>query len=213
MAGTSAIVELWSRPADTPEAARGLGRSGNVPRGRLLESRSVTLGHNGEVLPVRFELVPEGLGRYTLTLRVHPPAGDRSLADKSREADIEIIDRANRVLLLADGPMREYQYLRTQLFRDHSTTVNVLLQSGKPGMSQDAHKILDDFPNRREEMFGYDCVVACDPNWQSLKPPQLELLERWVAEQAGGLIVLAGPVNACKGPGGWVPRPCHGDRA
>ena len=198
MAGKSATVELWSRSAD--DGARA-ARQGD---GKLLESRSVTLGGDGEVLPVRFDLVPDGLGRRTLTLRVQPPAGDRFQADKSREADIEIVDRKNQVLLLADGPMREYQFLRNQLFRDRYTTVDVLLQSGKPGMSQDARKILDDFPSTREELFGYDCIVACDPNWQLLKPAQLELLEKWVAEQAGGLIVLAGPVNACKGPGGWV---------
>jgi hypothetical protein len=198
MAGKSALVELWSRPAESA------GRRARPSEGKLLDSRSVTLGGDGEVLPVRFEMVPEALGRYTLTLRVQPPPGDRSGPDKSREADIEIVNRKNQVLLLADGPMREYQYLRNQLFRDHSTAVDVLLQSGRPGMSQDARRILDDFPNTREEMFGYDCVVACDPNWQLLKPSQLELLEKWVAEQAGGLIVMAGPVNACRGPGGWV---------
>ncbi len=65
--------------------------------------------------------------------------------------------------------MREYQFLRNQLFRDRYTTVDVLLQSGKPGMSQEANKTLDDFPTTRQEMFDYDCVVAFDPNWQALK--------------------------------------------
>ena len=56
----------------------------------------------------------------------------------------------------------------TNCIRDHSTTVDVLLQSGQPGMSQEANKILDDFPATREEMYDYDCVVAFDPNWQAL---------------------------------------------
>ena len=186
MAGKPAVVELWSRPADDRELKPS--PQGDTPshEGQLLESRPVTLGGDGEVLPVRFDVMPEGLGRRTLTFRVQPPPGDRAAADKVREADVEIVDRKNQVLLLADGPMREYQFLRNQLFRDRYTTVDVLLQSGKPGMSQDAHRILDDFPGTREEMFGYDCVVACDPNWLLLKPAQLELLEKWVAEQAGG---------------------------
>ena len=124
-----------------------------------------------------------------MCFRVQAPPGDRNPADNLREADIEIVDRKNHVLLLAGGPTREYQFLRNQLFRDRSTTLDVLLQSGKPGMSQEAKKILDDFPATREEMYDYDCVVAFDPNWQALSAAQVELLEKWVGEQGGGLIV------------------------
>ena len=37
--------------------------------------------------------------------------------------------------------------------------------------------------------------VAFDPAWTELTTEQLELLDEWVAEKAGGLIVVAGPVN------------------
>ena len=135
----------------------------------MIESRQVTLGGDGEVVPVKFELMPDVPGRRTLVLPRPTPAGrPQPGRQRSREADIEIVDRKNHVLLLADGPMREYQFLRNQLFRDHYTTVDVLLQSGKPGMSQEAAKMLDDFPTTREEMYDYDCVVAFDPNWQAL---------------------------------------------
>ena len=33
------------------------------------------------------------------------------------------------------------------------------------------------------------------------------MLEKWVGEQGGGLIVMAGPVDACKGPDSWVQDP------
>ena len=56
-------------------------------------------------------------------------------------------------------------------------------------------------------MYDYDCVVAFDPNWQALSAAQLELLEKWVGEQGGGLIVVAGPVYAGKGVGGWMQDP------
>ena len=170
----------------------------------MIETRQVTLGADGEMLPVKFELTPDAPGRRTLCFRVQAPPGDRNLADNSREADVEIVSRKNHVLLLAGGPMREYHFLRNQLFRDHATTVDVLLQSGKPGISQEAQKILDDFPAKREEMYDYDCVVAFDPNWQALGATQLELLEKWVGEQGGGLIVIAGAVYAGKGVGGWT---------
>ncbi len=131
--------------------------------------------------------------------------GGRPKPDRQfREADVEIVDRKNHVLLLAGGPTREYHFLRSQLYRDHSTVLDVLLQSGRPGMSQEAQKILADFPTTREEMYDYDCVVAFDPNWLALSPAQVELLEKWVGDQGGGLIVVAGAVYAGKGVGGWT---------
>jgi hypothetical protein len=64
-------------------------------------------------------------------------------------------------------------------------------------------------------MYAYDCVVAFDPDWQTLttmpagssEPAQVDLLESWVAEQGGGLIVIAGPVHAGEAIDGWVQSP------
>ena len=197
LAGKVVTVQLLGRPT-------GDGGAGKPGVGDVIETRQVTLGGDGEVLPVKFELTPEGPGRRTLCFRVQAPPGDSNAADNLREADIEIVARKNHVLLLAGGPMREYHFVRNQLFRDRSTTVDVLLQSGKPGISQEAKKVLDEFPATREQMFDYDCVVAFDPNWQALKSGQIDLLEKWVGEQGGGLIVIAGAVYAGKGVGGWT---------
>jgi hypothetical protein len=158
------------------------------------------------VIPVKFEITPGETGRSTLCFRVQAPPGDSNPADNFREAEIEIVDRKNHVLLLAGGPMRDYHFLRTLLFRDRSTTLDVLLQTAQPGMSQEG-RVLDDFPAAREAMFDYDCIVAFDPDWQALKANQVELLESWVAEQGGGLIVVAGPVNAGKAVSGWTQDP------
>ncbi|HVX10086.1 MAG TPA: hypothetical protein VHC22_02685 [Pirellulales bacterium] len=184
MAGKSVQVELTSRPAES--APNG--------EGKLEASHQVTLGGDGEVVPVKFELTPEETGRRTLRLTVRPPASDRNPADNQQEADVEIVDRKTRVLLFAGGPTREYQFLRNQLRRDRDMVVDVMLQTGVEGISQDAHAILDTFPSDAETLFNYDAIVAFDPDWRQLSAAQQELVERWVADQAGGLIVVAGPV-------------------
>ena len=33
-----------------------------------------------------------------------------------------------------------------------------------------------------------------DPDWMALESEQLQLLDRWLTEQAGGMIIVAGPV-------------------
>ncbi len=105
--------------------------------------------------------------------------------------------------------MRDYHFLRTLLYRDRSTTLDVLLQTGREGMSQEG-KILDKFPSTREAMYDYDCVVAFDPDWQALNAEQVELLENWVADQGGGLILVAGPIYTAAAINGWTQNPAMG---
>ncbi len=195
MAGEVVTVQVLSRPAGTRAADEGTGK--------LLDTRQVTLGADGEIVPVKFELTPEELGRRTICFRVQDPAGDQNPKDNFREAEIEIVDRKNHILLLAGGPIRDYHFLRTLLYRDRSTTLDVLLQTGREGMSQEG-KILAKFPSKREEMFDYDCVVAFDPDWQALDAEQVELLENWVADQGGGLILVAGPIYTAAAINGWT---------
>jgi hypothetical protein len=195
MAGEVVTVQVLSRSTGAQAAEEGTGK--------VLDTRQVALGADGEIIPVKFELTPEEPGRRTICFRVQEAAGDQNLSDNFREAEIEIVDRKNRVLLFAGGPMRDYQFLRTLLYRDRSTTLDVLVQTGKEGMSQEG-KILDEFPSTREAMYDYDCVVAFDPDWQALSVQQVELLESWVADQGGGLIVVAGPIYTGASINGWI---------
>lgn len=165
-------------------------------------------GEDGEVVPVKFQLTPTETGRRQIVFQVVPPRGDPNPADNQRVAEIEIAEPKARVLLLAGGASREYQFLRGLLYRDRrSVILDVLLQTGSQGVSQDAARVLDEFPATAKALFEYDCIVALDPRWQALSPSQIDLLERWVAEQAGGLIVIAGPVYTGQAVGGWVQDP------
>jgi hypothetical protein len=195
MAGRQVVVELASRLA-----GKAAANNWNVEG-----QQSLTLPTDGHKERVTFQLpgIKEP-GRRTLQLRVKLPNQREIAADNSdqlREADVEIVDRKNRVLLMAGGPTREYQFLRNQLRRDKETLVDVLLQTAEQGASQDANQILDHFPSSMQELSQYDTIVAFDPAWQSLESDptanseRIDLLERWVSEEAGGLVLIAGPVN------------------
>jgi hypothetical protein len=193
LADRTVNVELVSRAGTADQAAAG----------SLESSERVTLGGRGEVVPVKFEITPDEKGRRVYRLRVAAPPEDSNAGDDQQEVDVEIVDRKTRVLLVASGPTREYIFLRNQLKRDSEVVVDVLLQSAGEGASQDANRILTDFPSTPQEMFEYDCVVAFDPDWRKFDQTQVDLLERWVAEKAGGLVVVAGPVEMDR----WVQEP------
>ncbi|MFN0016889.1 MAG: hypothetical protein ACKVP0_01450 [Pirellulaceae bacterium] len=158
------------------------------------DEQTLNVGNSGKVVPIKFEHTPKEQGVRLFRLRVQAVEGELDKKDNEKTAKVEIVDRKTKVLLLASGPTREFIFLRNQLFRDKETTVDVLLQSGRPGISQEAHDILNKFPESAEELFEYDCIVGFDPDWEVLDDLQVKNLERWVAEKAGGLLVVAGPV-------------------
>ena len=169
--------------------------STNIEEEILEEERRVTLDEDGRISTLEFELIPEETGKRIYRLRVDTPEEDTNPDDDQQGAIVHVFERQNRILLLAGGPSREYRFLRNQLFRDRETELDVLLQSAPDGVSQDADQVLTDLPSTADEFFEYDAIVAFDPDWLAFDENQLELLERWVAEQAGGLIVVAGPIH------------------
>ncbi len=158
------------------------------------DERTIDVGKSGAVVPVKFELEPTEQGIRQFRLAVKPLEGEIDRRDNEKTAKVEVIARKTKILLIAGGPMRDFLFLRNQLFRDKEVTSDVWLQSGKPGISQEANELLFKFPETPDELFEYDAIVAFDADWEQLDEQQVELLDRWVAEKAGGLIVVAGPV-------------------
>lgn len=186
-AGRLVDVELYRRRSDEPASA-----------GTLIASERIMLGSDGEMTPVSFDFEPTEPGNFLFRMQVAAPNDDGNPRDNLREAEVAVVDRQTRVLLVAGGPTRDYQFLRNQLFRDPTMTVDVLLQTAQPGISQDADQILDHFPETRDELYPYDCIVAFDPNWMQLDAAQVDLLQSWIADEAGGMIVVAGPIYTAK---------------
>ncbi len=162
----------------------------------IQEESRVDFQRDGQIVSVPFQITPDAIGRRRWVVQVVPPGpGDVDPRDDTKDVEIEVVEQKNRVLLLAGGPMREYRFVRNLLYRDKNTTVDVLLQSAPVGAAQEADTVLDEFPMLAEDMFQYDCLVAFDPDWRELGLRQVQLLDQWVAEKAGGLVLIAGPVQ------------------
>ena len=145
------------------------GKDEPATAGTPIASDRIVLGADGEMVPVSFDVEPDEPGSFVFQLRVVAPADDGNPRDNQREAEVDVVDRKTRVLLFAGGPSRDYQFLRGQLYRDRTMTVDVLLQTAQPGISQDANQILDQFPTTRDELFQYDAIVAFDPDWTATR--------------------------------------------
>jgi hypothetical protein len=118
--------------------------------------------------------------------------------------------RPVRVLLMASGPNRDYQFLRNLLVRAaeaKKAEVSVYLQSAQDNaddfvldiprerLLRRFPDVLDDDDKKPDEKFynlaHYDVVIAFDVDWAKSEPV---LLRRWVARHGGGLVFVAGPI-------------------
>ncbi|WDQ15868.1 VWA domain-containing protein [Rhodopirellula sp. P2] len=178
-------------PANEPGSADAVT---SLPGGVVLETQRVKLEPDATLTDIRFEIEPQTVGRRRLAVRVVAPAEDRNANDNMQTARYEVVARKLRVLAIAGGPTREYRFVRNLLFRDESVQLDVWLQTGIQGMSQDADELLVRFPETAEELFEYDAVVMFDPDWSAIDSASLELMDRFMTQQAGGLVLVAGPV-------------------
>ena len=109
---------------------------------------------------------------------------DANMMDNELEHTVNVFSRPTRTLILAGGPMRDYRFARTMLYRHPSIKSDVWLQSAPSGVSQDADELLYEFPDRTA-LFEYDVILAFDVNWELLSPEQMQTLNEWVATGGG----------------------------
>jgi hypothetical protein len=165
----------------------------------------------GEGAGARGEL-PEG--EWTFVPRV-PREKREVFPDKEHVGPptvVNIVKKPLRVLLFAGGPGREYQFV-IRMFANavekKLADMSVYLQVGKEGervQDVDPSRLLKNFPtyfdaeqtegeSKYYNLAQYDLIIAFDPDWTQLEPKQMEILKKWVEDQAGGLICVGGAVN------------------
>ncbi len=149
-------------------------------------------------------------GEWVFKARV-PRNKKEATADKehvSETVKVQVQKRALRVLLFASGSTREYQFLRTILYREMlEKRMEVCIfnqQNAKDDFIDEGiepERVLADFPTKLEpggpkymSLSDYDVVICFDPDWTRLSLSQRNNLNKWVANYGGGVIFVAGPI-------------------
>jgi len=157
--------------------------------------------------------------RYRLSLLLLGVVGVSSAAEAAPEEPgnrppIPPMRRSLRVLLFAGAPSYDYQFTQrmfTHLGNAQGAYLSVCVQGSDPKQKPfpNVQRHLSQLPDRlRTEkndgesaedrdrnFFNYDVIVAFDPDWTQVPGDTLGLLEKWVADQGGGLVIIPGPVN------------------
>jgi hypothetical protein len=154
--------------------------------------------------------VLEGTWQFVAKVPRHKNEAFPKIEHESEPTKVLVQKKKLRVLLFAGGPNRDYQFVRTQFYRESlekRVELTVFLQTGREeGVDQDVEgeKLLNHFPDRlgpddpRDKgasLNNYDVIIAFDPDWTALDVNQLKMLKDWVGTHAGAIIFIAGPVH------------------
>lgn len=185
LAGRDATVELLS------------AQDGQSEPPTVVATEEITLPEDGLAKELKFAVKPVAEGGWKYTVRVQPRVSVNEFNDEDNEMtmSVRVFDRPTRVLLVAGGPMRDYQFVRNLLYRHKSVEVDVYLQTAAVGTSQESNNLLGEFPSAREALFEYDVIMAFDPDWRLIPSEGVANLVDWVYQEGGGLVLVAGDVN------------------
>ncbi|MEZ6081826.1 MAG: hypothetical protein R3C56_40980 [Pirellulaceae bacterium] len=75
--------------------------------------QQIDIPADGSLATAQFELEPKAVGEWQYAARVLPLPNESDKRDNVQVTTIEVIERKNRVLIVAGGPTREYQFVRS----------------------------------------------------------------------------------------------------
>ncbi|MEY4790238.1 MAG: hypothetical protein RLZ61_2456, partial [Planctomycetota bacterium] len=196
---------------------------GNPPRAEVefqvdAQALAKAAGREADLTGKKWVLAETPDSEIRFVARVPRDKSEIALDKEHKRGPVEmrVMDKPLRILLVASGPMRDYQFVRTLFVRETErkrAELSILLQNppGKterrPGVVQDIppEKLLTRFPDLFDsttvdpnekiyDLASYDVIVAFDPDWKQVNDLSMNLLRTWV-DKGGGLIVIAGPLH------------------
>jgi hypothetical protein len=210
--GATDLPDVAIGPLDLPDAAftddelrfsatlssTGLsGRSATVVArldGTEVAQQSVTLdGSARQTVELSFK--PEKAGRRRLDVSVEDlnPSQFQIVENDTTSASLDVVGRKIRVLLVERMPRWEFKYLQAALLRDPRVELKcVLSESDIEAARSGDGPYLASVPSDDAGLALFDLVVLGDVGPDVLTRDRLRLIERFVVELGGGLVVLSG---------------------
>lgn len=158
----------------------------------------IILGEDSLVKRVGFRFTPEALGQRDFRAKVTDAGPELTEDDNAKSAQVKVVRQSIRVLLIAGYPGPEVQFLRNALLRDTALEFASWLQSAGQGYEHAGHRPLRRLPSNQKELDHYDTIILFDPDMRNLGPQWPEMLTKFVGNAGGGLIYIAGELNANK---------------
>ncbi|MBN2712235.1 MAG: hypothetical protein JXR97_07330, partial [Planctomycetes bacterium] len=178
--------------------------------GSVLASEMVEPSEDSDLKRVRIPFTPDHNGTAIYTAEIPVIEGETVAENNVKEFSIHISDDRLPVLYIEGSPRMEYRFLRRAMFRDPNFRVVGMLRLAADrvyvqGANPEESYLAQGFPKTKEQLFKYQAIILGDIEASYFSKDQLQMLEEFVKERGGGLLMLGG-VNSF-GQGGYDRTP------
>ncbi len=204
--GSSVMVDVML----TQSGFRGDRVTLNVEDGgRIVNSQEVRLAGDREATVVRVKLTATEAGARLFRFHVPPQPGELISENNARDVMISVEDRREKILYFEGEPRFEVKFIRRALEDDQNIQVVTLQRTAENKYLRlgvdDPDELVSGFPATREELFAYRGIILGSVEASYFTHSQLVLLEEFVGQRGGGLLVLGG--RRAFGEGGYAGTP------
>jgi len=163
---------------------------------KVLASRSVTLGPDGNQQTEMVMFNIGSAGAKTLQITADPLAGEQNTANNTLSRVVNVGSDARRILYVEGEPRWEYKFIRqaeeddrmVQIASIVRTTENKFYRQG----INDAKELAGGFPTRSEDLFGFQGLILGSVNVGYFTPIQQDMIRQFVDRRGAGLLLLGG---------------------
>ncbi|MBZ5611034.1 MAG: glutamine amidotransferase [Acidobacteriia bacterium] len=180
-------------------------RDVSAPQAKLLSSRTVNLGPDGNLQTETLMFDIGGAGARTLQIAAAPLAGEENTANNTVTRVVNVGSQPRRVLYVEGEPRWEYKFIRQAEEDDRMVEITSMVRTSqnkiyRQGIS-DPKELADGFPSRAEDVFAYQGLIIGSVEASYFTPGQQELIREFVDRRGGGLLLLGGQFSLADG--GW----------
>src|SRR5580658_2123650 len=182
----------------------GSGQSSSN-QSKLLASRSITLGPDGNLQTETLMFDIGGAGAKTLQIVAVPLSGEQNTANNTLTRVVNVGSDPRRMLYIEGEPRWEYKFIRQAEEGDRMVQIASMVRTSENKIYRqgiaDPKELASGFPTRAEDLFGYQGLIIGSVEAGYFTPAQRELIREFVDRRGGGLLLLGGQFSLADG--GW----------
>src|ERR1022692_2375561 len=167
-------------------------------QGKVLATRAVTAGPDGNLQSETLMFDIGGAGAKTLQIAAASLAGEENTANNTLTRLVNVGAEPRRILYMESEPRWEYKFIRQAEEDDRMVEIASIDRTSENKLYRqgllNAKELADGFPSRPEDLFAYQGLIIGSVEAGYFTPGQQQLIHQFVDRRGGGLLLLGGQV-------------------
>ncbi len=171
--------------------------------GRIIASQEVRLPSDGDAATVRVRFKASEAGPRNFRFSIPVAEGEAVTENNERRALIVVEENREKILYFEGEPRFEVKFIRRAVADDENLQVVTLQRTADNKFLRldvdDPQELAAGFPKTRDELFAYRGLILGSVEASFFSHDQLRMIEEFVGQRGGGLLVLGGRASFAEG--------------